>query len=418
MQTKIFTTSDGVQTVFSVPFPYIDRSHVVVLVDENPVSFSWLSGTQVELTLAAPAGAKVSRERVTPASPLIDFVQGAALSDNDLDIVATQGLFLAQEAKDALETTLVLDAQGAFTVEDRRLTGLLDPTQPQDAANKRWVETFSGNYVAAAQAARDAAQGSATSANGSAAAAAVSAAQAAAYAALIDFDRTTNNTWTGSNSFSQAVTLPGIAGGVIPSQAAAEAGTDNTKAMTPLRTVQAIAANTKGSRVLLTTAAIAGASVVDLTQFDAALYDAYEFHLRGVVPASGGAILGALMFSQVLGNWRSGAIDYYATTQSNHVNGEMAASTNAIKLSGSIPLDNVVGRGGVYGSFVILDPHEPARRTTVVGSTLAPVNGAIAATVSGASQVGIGENNTGIRFLMSAGTFQAGLITLYGIRKG
>ncbi len=95
--------SDGSATTFNVPFDYISRSHVYVLVDDvGTDDFTWTSDSIIELDAPATNGLTIRIQRVTPNSaPLVDFVNGSTLdADADLDLAVKQLLFIAQETAD------------------------------------------------------------------------------------------------------------------------------------------------------------------------------------------------------------------------------------------------------------------------------------------------------------------------------
>jgi hypothetical protein len=88
---------------YAVPFPYIDRSHVFVEANGVSLPFTWVNSALIELVTAPALGVQFIVERRTPsANPLVDFEPGAALQDEDLDIVTNQSLFVAQEAADSV----------------------------------------------------------------------------------------------------------------------------------------------------------------------------------------------------------------------------------------------------------------------------------------------------------------------------
>jgi len=135
--------SDGVQTAYSVSFPYIDRSHVNVTVDGAPVPFTWASASEIVLTSPAPEGSEVLRQRETPDAPLVDFKTGQPLTEADLDLVARQGLFLAGEARSSAASIVSYSiAKEALDAHGFRLTNLSAPLDPTDAVTKAWAEDF------------------------------------------------------------------------------------------------------------------------------------------------------------------------------------------------------------------------------------------------------------------------------------
>jgi hypothetical protein len=190
---------DGVTRVFSVPFPYISKTHVQVRVEGAIVPFSWLSETSIQLATAPAVNAVVDRRRVTPRDTLlVDFVDGSTLVESDLDLSALQVFYLAQEAFDLGEASLGVTEDGSFSALNRRISNVLNPVNPQDVATKNFVETGVTSQVAIAtqkanEAANSAAQSEASAAfSDSRAAAALASKNAAAGSATAAAQSETN----------------------------------------------------------------------------------------------------------------------------------------------------------------------------------------------------------------------------------
>ena len=101
----------GAQSQFSIPFTYLDRSHVVVELAAVTltlgVDYTFVNDTLLEFT-SNPTGTLVIK-RVTPAgTPLVDFVDGSVLTEADLDTAFLQALYVAQETQDT--ATVDVDA--------------------------------------------------------------------------------------------------------------------------------------------------------------------------------------------------------------------------------------------------------------------------------------------------------------------
>lgn len=101
--SRITYVGDGSTVLFVVPFDYMDRSHISVSIDGTDATFVWQSQSQLRIEPAPLQGDKVQLVRKTPIdqSPT-DFIEGAVITANDLDVLANYYLFVAQEAADAL----------------------------------------------------------------------------------------------------------------------------------------------------------------------------------------------------------------------------------------------------------------------------------------------------------------------------
>lgn len=159
---------DGVTTDFNVTFSYLDTSHVGVKVDGVAVTFTWLTASQIRCTVAPAASTVVEVRRTTTTTPIVDFTDGAVLFETDLDTSSLQAIFLATEAKDALEDTIQDDGSNTWDALSKRITNVADPVDAQDAATKAYADAIGAAVVA------DAAAAAVSEANAAASAAAAS----------------------------------------------------------------------------------------------------------------------------------------------------------------------------------------------------------------------------------------------------
>lgn len=151
-------TGDGSNRNFSFPHPYISKDDVSVSVDGVTVTFTWLSDSMVQTTVAPTLGTRVLVRRVTQkAEPLVDFEDASTLTEADLDTFATQMLYIAQEASDLLSGAIVQDVFGRFDAINKRIINLADPVAATDAVNKQYGDEHWGAVAAAAAAASAAA---------------------------------------------------------------------------------------------------------------------------------------------------------------------------------------------------------------------------------------------------------------------
>lgn len=197
--------ADGVTTLFAFAFPYIDQSHISVLVDGVATSFTWSGISAVNVSPAPTSGANVRIIRTTPTDPVVDFQDGENLTEADLDNVNLQALYLSQEAADGLSGTVLLDDDGKLDAQSRVIKNVGTPTASDEAVNKAYADLVSGVD----------AQAQATAAAASAAAAAVSetnaAASEASAAASASAITPMKNTFVNSNTDYTTTTLQGNA---------------------------------------------------------------------------------------------------------------------------------------------------------------------------------------------------------------
>jgi hypothetical protein len=90
-------------TDYSLPFGYVDRSHVKVEVNGNPVAFTFLSASTVRLGITPSGGSLVVvRRETSPGTRLVTFGSNTILDSATLNRANLQEFYLAQEAQDAV----------------------------------------------------------------------------------------------------------------------------------------------------------------------------------------------------------------------------------------------------------------------------------------------------------------------------
>ena len=173
--SNIQYTGDGSNRIFSVPFPYISRNHVVVTVGGVPTAdYTWLTTSSIETASAPAAGVSVDIRRTSSrAARIVDFQDATPLTEGLLNQDANQAFYVSQEAFDAasdLEQVVDTDranaasavAQkvskagdtmtGPLAMSGNKITGLADPADDQDVVNRRTLWSKVAEIVTAAQA--------------------------------------------------------------------------------------------------------------------------------------------------------------------------------------------------------------------------------------------------------------------------
>lgn len=150
-----YTATSG-QTEFAFTFPVLSPDHVKVQVngvDIGTYTVSLTPSPKITLTTGATANDTVKVYRLTPGRSdapnnvnLVDFVNGSVLSEEDLDKSNKQLLYLIQEAQDtgggALPYDSVIGSWNAnYLGQSKKIAGVSNPTNAQDAATKSYVDT-------------------------------------------------------------------------------------------------------------------------------------------------------------------------------------------------------------------------------------------------------------------------------------
>lgn len=126
--------SDGSQVVYNFTFEdgYIDQTYVkAYYIDESDVTQEITLGPSnftdtYQITLDAPVavGLRVVILRDTPKdAPLVNFVDGAKVSETSMDLIARQAVHIAAEVLDGSGQTILTDELGFKALKSTSYTG-------------------------------------------------------------------------------------------------------------------------------------------------------------------------------------------------------------------------------------------------------------------------------------------------------
>ncbi len=92
---------DGGPLSFVLPFPFLDKTHVLAYIGGDPTAFKWIDSNTIEITTVASFPFEVMLRRVTPlGDALVNFQDGARLPATDLNTANKQVLYILQELAD------------------------------------------------------------------------------------------------------------------------------------------------------------------------------------------------------------------------------------------------------------------------------------------------------------------------------
>lgn len=176
-----------------------------------------------------------------------------------------------------------------------------------------------------------------------------------------------------------------------------------------------------GALVLLSTVTASASATADIeTTFDST-YDAYVIIATGVVPATDGAILQALL--KVGGSYQTSSYFYVASCPRS----DSASYAGVVSQTGAhIQIGEPAGSsnetdGGIHLEMKVLEPSQTTRRKHIYwqASNNAPIgNSSRHSALSGSARYnGSAAALTGVRFQFSSGNIATGTFRLYGIAK-
>jgi hypothetical protein len=144
--TYVDYTAVASQTDYNFSFEYLRDEHVKVKVDDVIVTNYTIVTSPVQLIRfntapTASAEIRIYRDSRGDFSPLVDFVDGSVLTENELDEAYRHNLFVSQEASEGTGNELLNKKGGAnYDAEGNKIINLATPTAATDAANKAYTD--------------------------------------------------------------------------------------------------------------------------------------------------------------------------------------------------------------------------------------------------------------------------------------
>ena len=335
-------TGNGSTTNYVFSFPYLESSHIKVRVNGVITSFTFLNSSTVTISPAPASGAVIDIRRETPKdNPPVDFTDGSVLLEADLDLLAKFNLYTAQESADGVADSITKDTLGVWDAQSRRIKGVADPINANDAVNKTWAETSMSSQLAQAttQASNAAASATAAAASASTATTQASTATTKASEASASATAAASSATSASGSASTATTKASEA-----SSSASAAATSASNAATSATNAAASATSAASNA---TNAATSASNALSSANSAAASFDAFDDRYLGpkssapTVDNDGNTLqIGAMYYSTTALDmfvWNGSAWVTVSNTTSatNAANSASAAATSATNAANS-----------------------------------------------------------------------------------
>jgi hypothetical protein len=170
---------NGSTTDFSVPFDYLAKKFVKVIVDsreklggdygDTTKDYFFVDKTTIRFNTAPSSGTEIIIRRYTSATDrIVSFKDASVLKAKDLDVSTIQTIHIAEEGRDIINDALIVDKEGNWDARGHRIVNVGDPIDDNDAVTlKFYKDDAKGAYQAKldAEAARDAAKDNADASN-------------------------------------------------------------------------------------------------------------------------------------------------------------------------------------------------------------------------------------------------------------
>ena len=138
-------TGNGSTTTYSITFPYITSSHVIVKVNNvvktAGTDYTFPTSSTIQFTTAPANGTSISISRSSSRSTrLVDYQDGSTLTESTLDQDSNQLFFISQEAFDTADNAILLDTDDKYNANSKIIKNVLNPVNANDAVNKTYLE--------------------------------------------------------------------------------------------------------------------------------------------------------------------------------------------------------------------------------------------------------------------------------------
>lgn len=154
-------TGSGITGPYTVSFAYLAQTHVEVYLDgvlqTVTTNYTWPTSSTIQFTSTVAGGVAILILRNTPTAAQVDFQDATILTENALDTAILQALYVSEEAEDAQAGTIQLDTDNKWDAQTAPIKNVVDPTNNQDAATKKYGDDNWGGAAASAAAASAAA---------------------------------------------------------------------------------------------------------------------------------------------------------------------------------------------------------------------------------------------------------------------
>lgn len=136
--SEITHTYSGGDTVFSIPFDYIDVNYIYVYLNDKQLEKNdyTIDKQSLIINVKLENGDKITIRRKTDLEKLVEFTGRNDLKSYDLNLAFNQILHVMQELNVDFNDIMLKTPTGDWNAENRKITNLAPATKPSDAVRK------------------------------------------------------------------------------------------------------------------------------------------------------------------------------------------------------------------------------------------------------------------------------------------
>lgn len=136
--SQITHTYSGGDTIFSIPFDYIDINYIYVYLNDTQLEKSnyTIDKQSLIINIKLENGDKITIKRKTDLEKLVEFTGRNDLKSYDLNLAFNQILHVMQELNVDFNDIMLKTPSGDWDAENKKITNLAPATNPSDAVRK------------------------------------------------------------------------------------------------------------------------------------------------------------------------------------------------------------------------------------------------------------------------------------------
>ena len=150
LSASVTYTATGTQTTFTIPFDYLRKTFIHVVVDDEEITDGFSVEDRTVVFITAPTkDANVTIYRSTPTERLVAWGDATILKARDMTISEVQQLHLIEESQDWSKSNSITlnDEETAWQGRGYPLSNISDPVDTQDVVTKNYLENTKDSFT-------------------------------------------------------------------------------------------------------------------------------------------------------------------------------------------------------------------------------------------------------------------------------